>query len=320
MWSPDGQSIAFVTESSRSTGGSYWNLTVVTVMTKAARTVAQIFVPTNIPGIVDDPPLAWAECIRPAWLGSDSLVYVDWGVEHGHSKIFQVNTTAGGRIFYKGQYHDRLDLYWYSNTTLTGPPATGFCRPVVHPIHNTVAVSAYRKGSHQPWNAEVLDPDTYGYEGVQPDEAWPMAGGDALLGAGQLQWSPLDEKQIALVEFNLSWSPHPPGNGVAANAALRVMQCPLPGAPKKHVIDVLDIDPTSSMGHGNVASGGPKWSLDSSMLAFSNDGVLSVVAIDKSGERVGDVQVVTPTGMIDVFNQNILWLPSASPTHQPIKQ
>jgi hypothetical protein len=40
---------------------------------------------------------------------------------------------------------------------------------------------------------------------------WPLAGGSALLGAGQLQWSPLVQKQIALVEFNLSWHPHPPG-------------------------------------------------------------------------------------------------------------
>ena len=46
------------------------------------------------------------------------------------------------------------------------------------------------------------------------------------------------------------------------------------------------------------------------MLAFSNDGVVSVVAIGTSGERVGGVQVVSgKTGMIDVFNQNIVWLP-----------
>jgi hypothetical protein len=103
-----------------------------------------------------------------------------------------------------------------------GPPATAFCRPVVHPIHSTVAVAAYRDAdTRQPWHAEVLDPTTYGYEGVQPDEAWPLAGGSALLGAGQLQWSPLSPKQIALEEFNLSWSPHPPGSGTAANAALR---------------------------------------------------------------------------------------------------
>ena len=120
-----GQSIAFVTQAD---GSSHWNLTVVTVATGVQRTVAQIFVPDSIPGIVDDPPLAWAECIRPAWLGSDSLVYVDWGsATHGggHSKLFQVNTTTGGRIFYKGQEHDKLDLYWYSNTSVTGPPTTG---------------------------------------------------------------------------------------------------------------------------------------------------------------------------------------------------
>ena len=109
-WSPDGLSIAFVTQSLTQAGGSYWNLTVVTVATKATRTVAQVFVPGNVPGIVDDPPLAWAECIRPAWLGSDSLVYVDWGAEHGRSKLFQVNTTAGGRIYNKGQQHEKLDL------------------------------------------------------------------------------------------------------------------------------------------------------------------------------------------------------------------
>ena len=59
-----------------------------------------------------------------------------------------------------------------------------------------------------------------------------------------------------------------------------------------------------------VTSPGPKWSPDGSMLAFSNDGMLSVVAINESGERVGNVQIVAPTGMIDVFNQNILWLPT----------
>ena len=37
--------------------------------------------------------------------------------------------------------------------------------------------------------------------------------------------------------------------------------------------------------------------------------VLSVAAMGAGGERVGGVQVVAPTGMIDVFNQNILWLP-----------
>ena len=71
-----------------------------------------------------------------------------------------------------------------------------------------------------------------------------------------MQWSPRTPKQIALVEFNLSWSPHPPGNGTASNAALRVMECPLPGVPKKQVIEVLNVDGSSSMGHGNVASGG----------------------------------------------------------------
>jgi hypothetical protein len=165
VWSPDGRSIAFVSHAA----GSYWNLTVVTVATKATRTVAQIFVPASeLPGTVDDPPLAWAECIRPAWLGSDSLVYVDWGVEHGRSKLFQVNTTVGGRIYNKGQQHERLDLYWYSNTTVMGPPSTGFCRPVVHPVHGTVAVAVYRHDDdRQPWHAEVLDAETYGYEGVQ---------------------------------------------------------------------------------------------------------------------------------------------------------
>ena len=56
VWSPDGQHIAFVTQAT----GSNWNLTVVTVATKFARTVAQIYVPENAPGVVDDPPLAWA--------------------------------------------------------------------------------------------------------------------------------------------------------------------------------------------------------------------------------------------------------------------
>ena len=67
----------------------------------------------------------------------------------------------------------------------------------------------FTKGIRQAWNAEVLDPDTYGYQGVQPDEAWPLAGGGDLLGAGQLQWSPAQAKQVVLVEFNLSWYPHP---------------------------------------------------------------------------------------------------------------
>ena len=82
-WSPDGKEIAFVTQAN----GSRWNITVVAVATKVARTVAQIFVPAGVPGVVDDPPLAWAGCIRPAWLSSDSLVFVDWGAKVGAGRV-----------------------------------------------------------------------------------------------------------------------------------------------------------------------------------------------------------------------------------------
>ena len=53
------------------------------------------------------------------------------------------------RLLCVGAYHAKLDLYWYSNTSLTGPPTTGFCRPVVHPLHRTIAVAVYRAGEQK---------------------------------------------------------------------------------------------------------------------------------------------------------------------------
>ena len=68
---------------------------------------------------------------------------------------------------------------------------------------------------------QVLDPNEYVHDGVQPDEAWPMAGG---LGVGQLQWRPRRNetdanRELAQVEFDES----------LGSAVLKVVRCPMPG-------------------------------------------------------------------------------------------
>jgi len=140
------------------------------------------------------------------------------------------------------------NLYFFSNTSRTGPPVTGFCRPAVRRTLDAdtgkpvVAVSAWHGKTR---DAEVLDPNEYVTNGVQPDEAWPMAG---EMGIGQLQWRPRrnetdDNRALAQVEFDEK----------KGSAVLKVVNCPMPGPPQHQDSSIIAVL------NASIDSGEPRW-------------------------------------------------------------
>jgi len=201
-------------------------------------------------------------------------------------------------------------------------------------------VTSFHINTHQAWVVEVLDPDTYGYEGVQPDSGWPLAGGATLMGGGQLAWNPaggagdMAHKEIAIVEFNVSWEPHPPSNSTCDAAMVSVMA--MPHLKKKRVavlanperkpgdITCPSIKPTmnrrmtmnSSSGvtginPGNqsfgitVSSGAPSYSpVNGTLLAYSSGGKIMLT----EHASVGGATMIEDTGFVGVWTRSIAWV------------